>query len=471
MHRDRDFDLEADLPPNEAALRQDLELETLWAAMAGGDKFLHEIARRAVLLSLRDPDAIRYRQQILADCLDQREVVTRIYGLAIEAIQAERTVGWLWAIDSPERILHRFFAMAREELTEDYLTTVAGALGELELKRGLVQNAELGKGAKGRRYVVRRPRERSWTDRLTLGGRPERHSFQIPARDEAGFKALEAIRARGLNQIADVLAQSCDHVKAFFGSLRAELGFYLGCMNLRERLDRRGEPACFPVPLPAGRAALSAHGLYDVCLALHVGERVVGNDVDAEGLSLLVLTGANRGGKSTFLRALGLAQLMMQSGMFVGAEAFRADVCAGVFTHYRREEDAAMEGGKLDEELARMSEIADHVTRDCLLLLNESFASTNEREGSEIARQVVRAMLERRIKVCLVTHMYDLAHGFHAEGLDDALFLRAERLPDGRRTFRLGPGEPLPTSHGEDLYERIFGPASSVPTHAGPTPR
>ena len=504
MHRDRDFDLEADLPPNEAALRQDLELETLWAAMAGGDKFLHEIARRAVLLSLRDPDAIRYRQQILADCLDQREVVTRIYGLAIEAIQAERTVGWLWAIDSPERILHRsvetlklhvdilrrlrqiaeedagafrsegfarFFAMAREELTEDYLTTVAGALGELELKRGLVQSAELGKGAKGRRYVVRRPRERSWTDRLTLGGRPERHSFQIPARDEAGFKALEAIRARGLNQIADVLAQSCDHVKAFFGSLRAELGFYLGCMNLRERLDRRGEPACFPVPLPAGRAALSARGLYDVCLALHVGERIVGNDVDAEGLSLLVLTGANRGGKSTFLRALGLAQLMMQSGMFVGAEAFQADVCAGVFTHYRREEDAAMEGGKLDEELARMSEIADHITRDCLLLLNESFASTNEREGSEIARQVVRAMLDRRIKVCLVTHMYDLAHGFHAEGLDDALFLRAERLPDGRRTFRLGPGEPLPTSHGEDLYERIFGPASSVPTHAGPTPR
>ena len=65
-----------------------------------------------------------------------------------------------------------------------------------------------------------------------------------------------------------------------------------------------------------------------------------------------------------------------------------------------------------------------------MLLCNESFASTNEREGSEIARQVVRAMLDRQIRVLFVTHMYDLAHGFHAQQLDSALFLRA----NGSRT-------------------------------------
>jgi DNA mismatch repair ATPase MutS len=199
--------------------------------------------------------------------------------------------------------------------------------------------------------------------------------------------------------------------------------------------------------------------LYDVCLALHVGERVVGNDVDAEGLSLLVLTGANRGGKSTFLRALGLAQLMMQSGMFVGAEAFRADVCAGVFTHYRREEDAAMEGGKLDEELARMSEIADAIGDGSVLLCNESFASTNEREGSAIARQVVRALVDAGVRILFVTHLFDLADGFYREGAATTLFLRAGREPGGRRPFRLSEGRPLSTSFGADTYERIFGPA------------
>jgi DNA mismatch repair ATPase MutS len=241
--------------------------------------------------------------------------------------------------------------------------------------------------------------------------------------------------------------------------LRLELAFYLGCLNLHDRLAGKGEPVCFPEPLPADQLALTADGIYDVCLTLHLSNRAVGNEVNADGKSLVMITGANQGGKSTLLRSLGLAHLMMQAGMFAGARSFRAGVCTGVFTHYKREEDATMESGKLDEELSRMSAIAGQITRHSVLLCNESFASTNEREGSEIARQVVRAMLRKQIKVFFVTHMYDLAQTFNAQHRADALFLRAERLPDGRRTFRLTEGEPLPTSYGEDSYLRIFGPA------------
>ena len=116
-----------------------------------------------------------------------------------------------------------------------------------------------------------------------------------------------------------------------------------------------------------------------------------------------------------------------------------------------------MESGKLDEELSRMSQIADQITPSSMLLCNESFASTNEREGAEIARQVIRAMLAKHIKVLFVTHMYDLAHSFHAQQLNNALFLRAEREPDGTRTFKLQERQPLPTSYGQDSYGRIFG--------------
>jgi len=245
--------------------------------------------------------------------------------------------------------------------------------------------------------------------------------------------------------------------------LRLELAFYLGCLNLHGRLAGKGEPLCFPEPLPAGHLALTAQGLFDPCLSLHLAARVTGNDLNADGESLLMITGANQGGKSTLLRGLGLAHLMMQAGMFVGAASFRAGVCAGVFTHYKREEDAAMHGGKLDEELCRMSEIASLITRHSILLCNESFASTNEREGSEIARQIVQAMLRKQIKVFFVTHMYDLSHGFHAQQPRNALFLRAERQPDGHRTFKLAEGEPLPTSYGKDSYQMIFGTPEPTP--------
>ena len=202
------------------------------------------------------------------------------------------------------------------------------------------------------------------------------------------------LKGRGISLIASA-GQSTDHILSFFSMLRLELGFYVACLNLRDRLAKKGEPICFPVPLAAGKAILSGRGLYDLCLSLGMKERVVGNDLSADHKLLVMITGANRGGKSTFLRAIGLAQLMMQCGMFAPAESFRANLCDGIFTHYKREEDAGMRSGKLDEELSRMSAIMDNLTPNSIVLLNESFAATNEREGSEIARQIVRALLER----------------------------------------------------------------------------
>jgi len=489
MYRDRDAGLSQELPPGTADLTRDLGLGLLFQAMAAGDDFLFGMAQRAVLSPLPDPEAITYRQQVLADTIAQPAVVGEIYDIAVAAITSERRAFFGLLSNSPDSILFRsmqvlemftgmlkrlravasehaasfrsagftrFFRMLTEELDDGYLQVVEGHLKELGFRRGTLISAGLGRGNKGTGYVLRKPREQGWRDRIPLGTR-QGYSFSIPDRDDNGYRALSDLRARGLNGVANALAQSNDHILAFFTMLRAELAFYIGCLNLRESLTGAGEPLCVPVPLPQDKLALTARGLYDPALSLRLSGRAVGNDVDADGKGLIMITGANQGGKSTFLRSAGQAQLMMQSGMFVAAESFTASVCAGVFTHFKREEDATMEKGKLDEELSRMSGIAGEITAGCLLLCNESFASTNEREGSQIARQIVRALLESGIRVFFVTHLFDLANGFYEEKRETALFLRPERRDDGTRTFRLLEGEPLPTSYGPDLYRQIFG--------------
>jgi len=364
----------------------------------------------------------------------------------------------------------RFFSMIATELDDAYLRTVEDHLLRLRFRDGIVMSAALGAGNRGTRHVLRKPLDakRRWRQRIGLWDRSGL-VYQIPDRDDSGFEALRELTGRGTSLVANVLAQSTDHILSFFNLLRSELGFYIGCLNLQQRLAQKGEPVCLPEPLPAGKAMLSARALYDICLSLIVVERVVGHDVSADGTALVMITGANRGGKSTFLRSVGLAQLMMQCGMFVPAGSFRADVRQGMFTHFKREEDASMRSGKLDEELSRMSSIVDSLTPNGMVLLNESFASTNEREGSEIARQIVRALLETGVKVFYVTHMFNLAHGFYRGEMATAMFLRAERQSDGRRTFRLAEGEPLPTSYGEDVYRRIFGgvPGTVSPSGAG----
>jgi hypothetical protein len=187
------------------------------------------------------------------------------------------------------------------------------------------------------------------------------------------------------------------------------------------------EATCSPAPAPAGERKLSSSGLYDICLALTAGRKIVGNGLDADGRDLIVITGANTGGKSTFLRSLALAQLMMQAGMFVPADRFSAEVCSGVFTHYRREEGVTMESSKLDEELGRMSDIVDRLTqmRWCCSM-SPSLRQMNGK-ALEIACQITNALVERGIKLAFVTHLYEFAHDLCERRTKNAIFLRAER--------------------------------------------
>jgi DNA mismatch repair ATPase MutS len=325
-------------------------------------------------------------------------------------------------------------------------------------------SAELGKGNEGADYILRKPKEKkeSWMTRI-FAKRPAIYTYSLHPRDEAGARFLSELRDRGINLVANALGQSADHVDSFFKMLRIELAFYIACLNLYEHLARMGEPISFPLPSVANERRHSFQGLYDVCLALTMGKKVVGNDVDADNKDLVIITGANQGGKSTFLRAIGLAQLMMECGMFVPAESFSANVCDGLFSHYKREEDVTMKSGKLDEELRRMSDIVDHVRPNSMVLFNESFAATNEREGSEIARQIVSALVEKRIKVFFVTHLYEFSHSLFDKKMNNALFLRAERETKGRRTYKLTEGDPLDTSYGEDSYLKVFGGEGSLP--------
>ncbi len=496
MYRDRDFDPRAALPAAAAALRQDLGLDAIFEAMAAGDELLLKVAQTCLLSSLQATDEIAYRQSILSDCLAQPAIVREMYAIAGEAIERERKI-WGWTLKRhPEGVLHRslevleiflellirlrriaeiharqfrsdgftrLFAMLIEELDDRYLDRARDQLGRLKFPHGLRMSAQLGAGNKATGYVLHVPRGRrallekieDWIEELS-GPRKAGYVYEISERDEAGFQALAEIRDRGVAVVAARLGQAAQQVLGFFSMLRVELGFYVGCLNLRDRLAARAAPTAIPEALP-GESRLRARGLYDVSLRLGTAGKVVGNDVGADQRRLLVITGANRGGKTTFLRSRGQAQLMLQCGMFVAAQEFHASLCSAVFTHFKREEDSQMRSGKLDEELSRMSGIVDQVRPNALVLLNESFSSTNEREGSEIARQVVAALLEGGVSVCYVTHLSDLAQGYYRAGMRTTLFLRAERLPDGERTFRLLEGEPLSTSYGADLYRRIFG--------------
>ena len=493
LYQDRDFDFGASLPPGLQDLIQDLELAILLQAMAAGDKFLAEVSAKVLLTCLHDPQAIRYRQRVLADCLAHPEVIREMYAVAAGALEDKRhlwggyggsyqnassnlsgAVSHLEAYVARLRQLRQIaddhagkfrsdgmrtlFSTLHRELEDEYFEEISDHLRQLRFRAGTLISARLDRDNSGIGFVLRASGEgrRRWAERLGIGPRST-YSFTIPPRDDAGGQILDDLTSRGINLVANAAAQSADHIGSYFTMLRAELGFYVSCLNLADRLAAKGVPTTVPDPAPLSPSVFSCTDLRDACLELQSQVPAVGNDVQADGKPLVIITGANSGGKSTFLRSTGVAQLMMQCGLFVTAESYRANVTSGIFTHFSREEDPGMTSGRLDDELKRMSVIAGQLRPNSLMLFNESFAGTNEREGSEIGYQIVRALLDADIKVFFVTHRFGFADRFRRQHAYPALFLRAERQPDGRRNYKLAEKDPLPTSYAEDLYYRLGG--------------
>lgn len=499
MYADRDFVTEREPRASEAELIQDLDLDTLWRVMAQRDEVIYESVRAAILDGVSTVEEVRYRQAVYADCRARRDVVQEIYALANEAI-AEKKKSWRGLginANSGEPLLHsslkelemfvgvlrrlrrlteehdsqfesegftRFFATLRAELDDAYFDEIDVHLRNLRFRGGVLASAQLGNGNQGVGFVLRAPARSGLFHRPTV--KKPSFSYTVPREDEGGHQALSNLRSRVVSLAASALAQSADHIGSFFVALRRELGFYLGCLNIHDALLARELPVCVPDPFPSGSLVLKSAGLYDACLPLRSTSEVLGNDVLADDKPLIVITGANQGGKSTYLRSLGLAQLMMDAGAPVAAATFAAAIVSGVWTHFSREEDASMTSGKFDEELQRMSVIGRHIGPQAMLLCNESFSTTNEREASDIATEIIQAMIDAGIRVVFVTHLFELSGRFYKEQRDTTLFLRAERGLDGARPYQLVEAEPLPTSYSEDLYRRTFPTSPTLRTSA-----
>lgn len=497
MYQNQDHDVDGtDTSSTESrALTRDLDLDRLCSAMSDSDPYLQQAAKQTLRTPLTSVEAIIYRQQILIDALEKPDTIRALFALAQETVDAEKKIYRSNFFDYPDAVLRRsieslelligmmrrlrtitdesigkfsspgftrFFTMITSELDEGYFQLATAHLEELRLRHGIMVSAGLGYANKGSHYTLRRahPKERNWVKRLHQRA-PESYSFEINPRDESGARALSDLHNQGVSLAAHALDLADNHILSFFTMLRGELAFYIGCLNLRVALDAQDAPICFPKPERIGHDEMGARGLYDLSLTLTGGHAVIGNDLDAYGKDLIMVTGANEGGKSTFLRSLGMAVLMMQCGMFVCAHYFSSSVSTAIYTHYKREEDAELNSGKLDEELERMSGIVDALTPHSLVLFNESFSATNERDGSAIARNIIRALLAAHIRVVFVTHFFDLAHGFYEQDRPDTLFLKAQREEGGKRTHRMVAGEPERTSYGADLYDQVFGLAQA----------
>jgi DNA mismatch repair protein MutS len=166
---------------------------------------------------------------------------------------------------------------------------------------------------------------------------------------------------------------------------------------------------CRPVLLPAGEDLEIREGRHPVVEATG-GDPFVPNDTDlGRSARIVVLTGPNMGGKSTYLRQVALIVLMAQAGSFVPAESVRLGVVDRIFTRVGASDDLARGESTFMVEMIETANILHHASADSLVILDEVGRGTATFDGMSLAWAIVEYLQQTRCpKTLFATHYHEL---------------------------------------------------------------
>ena len=235
-----------------------------------------------------------------------------------------------------------------------------------------------------------------------------------------------------------------------------ELPFYLGWLELIRPLQDAGLPFCYP-DVSTSDGGLDAHGLFDLALALRrvpPGDGIVINDLELSGVErLVVITGPNQGGKTSFARAIGQLHHLAAIGVLVPGSQARLSLGDAVHTLFARAEDPTDLTGRLEAELARARAILDALRPGSVVIMNESFASTTTDDALALNRALIGEMTQRGATCVVVTFLGELAADEPTVASVSAV---TDPLDPVRPTFRLERRPPDPLAHARAVAN-IYG--------------
>ena len=244
-------------------------------------------------------------------------------------------------------------------------------------------------------------------------------------------------------------------------ALIPEFLYYVRWAEFIKRQQDKGFVFCKATLIPSGKVRMKAKGFYNMRLSCAV-DQIVDNDLDFDcEKNLYILTGANRGGKTTVTQAIGLLHVLAQGGIFVPAKEFSFTPADCIFTHYPADEDKTLDFGRLGEECNRFRELFGQCTENSLLLLNETFSTTSFEEGFFIAKDAVRAILKKGTRCIYNTHMHKLAQdldSLNEESAKEGATYRAASLvalsDGGQRSFKVKVAPPQGMSYAQDIARK-----------------
>ncbi len=251
----------------------------------------------------------------------------------------------------------------------------------------------------------------------------------------------------------------------FLIDLLPDLRFICDLADIQKRFLAAHLPLCVPIFRPAEERCYTAKGLYNPILAMHKADTgdpqaTVENDVtfDENG-GIFLLTGPNSGGKTVFLKSVGIAQIMAQVGMMVPATGMTVSPVHHLYVEFPRYTTDRKAGGRLEYECAEIQAIFADIDDCSLVLLDEAFSSTSPDEAVALALEVLKAMSLIGVRGIYISHYHLLTKYLQDLNAEDTGglrfdFLVAEVASGEDRTYRIVRRLPDGQSYAGTIAQR-----------------
>ncbi len=246
----------------------------------------------------------------------------------------------------------------------------------------------------------------------------------------------EDIVGRLVNAVFEQLGPSFSHLL----QMLSHLELYLTNLSFKQRAEAAGLSLCL-ASFETGEGGLALDGLFNPLLLSHGRPPVPCRFQASKDDGITLLTGPNSGGKTRFLQAVGLCQLLAQGGLFTCAQQARLSVLQGMFVSLIEHEAVEHAEGRLGRELERIRTMFDAMQPPSMVILDELCSGTNPSEATEVFSMVLKLLSPLTPVAFISTHFLDYAQQLEAEPpIDNLDFVQVEMGPDQRSTYQFVPG-------------------------------